>query len=1534
MSSTRSKDRELIATTASLVEFLRDVAMARQKRVVDVGEYKQVLWLDSLPDGVTVNHEAGPGDTLLAVPRFRQVAPPPPPAKLTGFLDRDDLLNSDLREPPLKEKGAGFITVRQGGSTGVIPGVVEKDASVVEAYYTYLDVWKAWAARDRKQKPYRIWYEGLAQAAHLVAEQEDQYELVLGFGLLTWRTPGGTVIRNHLFTTRLIAVIDADKDEVRLVIDPDAATRAQDRELLDGEVGYDPTRVEWVHDQIRDEAVVTPLVDGEALVKTWADKALDVDTPFIADWRPQPAPASGPDEEVLGRPEVRLAPAVVLRRRERASLIGYYDAMLRALRGPKAQAPLGLAQLVTSMEAEERLAWLEEEGATSGEVLGADPLFPLPANPEQMRIMERLRVNNGVVVQGPPGTGKTHTIANLMSALLAQGQRVLVTSQKAQALRVLRDKLPPEVAKLCVSITDLDRGGSAELEASVKAMSTRYASFDPVAHDAEVAKSEQRRRELMSKVDSLTEAIRQLREAETVVHPEVAPGYSGTLAQIATKLRAEAPRLGWVPVPLPAELADAPSFADGLPLTADEAAELLRLLRTQTPERLARTNQRPVSVDDYPSAAEVAELVAAEAKARQVAEQGATEVSRHLSSLDEAMLTRLRAKVESARQLTSLLGLPLDARAWSLDDWAVRAIRDGLGGHNGALWAQIASGRAQLTEAQQALGELGFRDIVVRAGAPGTPTARYEVVKALHDYLAAGGKLRSAFKSSEQRAAEPVLERATVDGLPVTTPEQIELLCRALKAQAAMETVGRGFMIVGATVTGAPDESVHQSVARIVDLYARLDLVQRFLATVTEIRTALATTESFLPLTSPAEWQDFIDALEGVRLRLETDAASARLLAVADRLAADAKAEHAPPELARAAEAVLARDVDAYARALDGLAAVAQEIEEQAACERLLGRLRERHPALAELLESTVDNPEWTERIAHWEEAFAWARADTFFQRQRQAGREQQLEAELNDTIARLRQENASLAALRAWGHCLRRMTAHQAQALQAYEQHMRSLGKGTGKYAAKYRGLARQAMREARNAVPAWIMPLDVVLETLAPIRDSFDVVIVDEASQASIEDLFLLWLAPRVIVVGDDKQCAPSQVRLGELEPIFSKLTSYLPDLPGYLRDAFTPRSSLFDLLRTRFGAVIPLREHFRCMPEIIEFSSRQFYADEPLVPLRQFGADRLPPLRAVRVEGAYTEGSNTRLRNPVEAEAIVSQIEQCLADPAYKDKTMGVVVLQGTGQVQLLHRLLLERIDPAEWQARRLRVGTPPDFQGDERDIIFISLVIAEKRAAITGTEWQRRFNVAASRARDQMWLFHSVGLDQLSPNDLRASLLSYMLNPPPQLVAEPLRDVTPDEPHPAFRSLFDQRVFCRIAAKGYHVMPQVQVNGRAIDLVVTGAKGRLAIGCDGQVWPGTPEQHAADLDRERELQRAGWRFWRVRESEFAYDPDAALASLWTTLRRLGIGKYNPADFAGSASTATVWTPTQLSDVEGLDGLEGDSPEELDDVLLGQP
>ena len=287
------------------------------------------------------------------------------------------------------------------------------------------------------------------------------------------------------------------------------------------------------------------------------------------------------------------------------------------------------------MEADERLAWLEEEGAASGEVLGADPLFPLPANPEQMRIMERLRGNNGVVVQGPPGTGKTHTIANLMSALLAQGQRVLVTSQKAQALRVLRDKLPAEVAKLCVSITDLDRGGSAELEGSVKAMSNRYAG---------VRRGRARRRggpggAAPGRAGGPGRRAHRpgpgaARGGDAPCTRRWRPATRARSAEIARRLHDAAPRLGWMPVPAARRLRRA----------AADRGRGRRSCCACSPRRrrsgLARVHQRPVDVsDDYPAADEVR----AHGRRRGVGPAGGRSTARPRSPATSTALRRGRA---------------------------------------------------------------------------------------------------------------------------------------------------------------------------------------------------------------------------------------------------------------------------------------------------------------------------------------------------------------------------------------------------------------------------------------------------------------------------------------------------------------------------------------------------------------------------------------------------------------------------------------------------------------------------------------------------------------------------------------------------------------------------------------------------------------------------------------------------------------------------------------------------------------------------
>lgn len=157
--------------------------------------------------------------------------------------------------------------------------------------------------------------------------------------------------------------------------------------------------------------------------------------------------------------------------------------------------------------------------------------------------------------------------------------------------------------------------------------------------------------------------------------------------------------------------------------------------------------------------------------------------------------------------------------------------------------------------------------------------------------------------------------------------------------------------------------------------------------------------------------------------------------------------------------------------------------------------------------------------------------------------------------------------------------------------------------------------------------------------------------------------------------------------------------------------------------------------------------------------------------------------------------------------------------------------------------------------------------------------QRFNVAASRARDQMILFHSVTLNDIGNNNcMRYKLLGYCQNP--------LGDQASfDSVKHRFDSPFEEAVYRRLVARGYLVTPQVQVNGYRIDLVVEGEHNRLAVECDGERWHG-PDAYEADMFRQKVLERAGWQFWRVRGRHFYQDADRAMESLWTTLEEMEI------------------------------------------------
>ena len=536
-----------------------------------------------------------------------------------------------------------------------------------------------------------------------------------------------------------------------------------------------------------------------------------------------------------------------------------------------------------------------------------------------------------------------------------------------------------------------------------------------------------------------------------------------------------------------------------------------------------------------------------------------------------------------------------------------------------------------------------------------------------------------------------------------------------------------------------------------------------------------------------------------------------------------------------------------------------------------------------------------------WLEAWNWRQAVMFLDRIDGHHRLRQLFDERKTLTVALARTYQELVAEKTWLGVFYNSPDSVRQALQAYLAAVRAIGKGTGSRAVLYRRDARKAMTRAYSAVPCWVLPQWRVSEAIPAELGVFDLVIVDEASQSDISALPALLRGKKLLVVGDDKQVSPSAVGLA---------AQVIEDLRNrFLREQehgelMTPERSIYDLANVVFaGNSVMLKEHFRCVPAIIEFSNREFYEND-IQPLRVPKAnERLdPPLVDVFVKGGNRQGDV----NKPEAKAVVDEIEAILADQQFEGRSIGVVTLLGTAQAAHIHELVSERISPVDVVARKIAIGPPPVFQGRERDIMLVSMVLGPgDRAAANRADMHQRFNVAFSRARDRMYLFRSVAETEFKEDSLNGRVIRHFKQPFRQDVrkVQALRDKC--------QSGFEIEMFDELVKRGYRVEPQVPSGGYYIDFVVEGNEGRrLAIECDGDRFHG-PGQWQDDMARQRVLERAGWTFWRCFASSFVRRRQEVLHDLFDTLDRLSIEPLG-----AESVDNTVWVHYKEVDPYGVD------------------
>jgi very-short-patch-repair endonuclease len=1087
-------------------------------------------------------------------------------------------------------------------------------------------------------------------------------------------------------------------------------------------------------------------------------------------------------------------------------------------------------------------------------------LMPLPTNPEQEQVARRLAEHRGVTVQGPPGTGKTHTIANLVSHLVGHGKRVLVTSQKEQALGVLRDKIPESIRDLSVAVLGSSTSSLAQLDQSVQAIYEKAVGLDRGPARTRVKSLDfqltQTQREIGALRNRIAASIERERESYTIGTVSHTPS---TLGQWLASNEAE---LGYIPDEL------APGTV--CPLDTAEFTALFQLAKELATDDRAEARLVLPAVAALPTASELASVTAElrEVRDRLAETENAVQDRVALERLSPAELAALTESVAQAAERLEQLEQPWLAtirgelrNAAFAATWRdqMKAIREGI--EELAAWGNRLLGHAVVLPDEG----LPSKELLDQLGQ-------------LRDRLAAGKGVSKLLQKDLYRAREA----CQVDEEPPRSADDVELCIIEARARRRRYELIRRWndairRVGGPLLDDGTPYPEYQLGDHVDGLRGAFDWEEGGWDALRERLSSCGVRVQQVPVS--ADLAELAGTLRTAALHVREKELSGQLDAV-HKLLADGKAQPRASYLWSALlDAFITGAWEQWGQTVDEVRRVRGLVEGVARFDMLLGRLRAAAPAWAGLIFDSpgsgsgpgADAAGTALRAWEWRQADVWLRAIT------SAGDPAVLQRQLEEKLRLASRVTADLAAESAWLRLSERLTDPERRALTAWVQALRKVGKGTGKYAAHWRAEAQKAMRDAQAAVPVWIMPAHRVVESFDATTARFDVVIVDESSQCDLFGLAALAIADKAVIVGDDKQISPSAVGTEE-SAVHELITQHIADLPqSGLLDI---KSSLYDMAKMRYPGVIMLREHFRCLPEIIEFSNGLSY-NGAILPLREQPAD--PSWQSVvdvfLEDGFREKGTDT---NEAEASFIVDKIASLCADPAYDGKTFGVISLLGDAQAALIEGRLVSRLGEKEMERREIRCGNAYHFQGDERDVMFLSMVVAagegRRIGALTKEADRQRVNVAASRARDQMWCVRSVALDELHPDDVRGLLIRHCQSPSRV-------SASVDAAAASFDSDFERDVYRQIVARGYRVKTQYKVGRYRIDQVISGDRARLAVELDGDAYHG-PDRFEADRNRQAILERLGWTFHRIRGSAYYRNPEEALSSLWEHLEALGI------------------------------------------------
>ena len=1134
--------------------------------------------------------------------------------------------------------------------------------------------------------------------------------------------------------------------------------------------------------------------------------------------------------------------------------------------------------------------------------------FPLPFNKEQKQIYENYLKNRLTVVTGPPGTGKSHTIVNILCSLLAQGKRVLVTAQTDKALESLLDKIPETFDDLIFTKIQLETNQNRfSLEKSIgnisKILSDNfYLNVETKIEELDNLKAEY--------VKLKSEIIRAL-EKEYLKYNLNDTFKDLRAYQIVEKFESkESEEWNWIQDELSNEV------ISNFEVIKDEILKYKQLVGIE----IRYNNVINIDISTILKNLEGFDF-------------------KNFLSIQEQYIKQLNYLGLNEYSKEKVLKIQLEnitkiANEFSNSDIVLKNIKE-LENLQKQINNRFTQENITINKSFSNLTENGTKYLLD-----------------IETYLsfAENGKAGFFTKLTNSNFKQvSYLEQFTINGKKCNTKTEI------LQLKSAIEnllTINKNFTLLkqnGFSFSYDDNSNLYEKSLVLNEVLKKIE-------TNKEVVSKIQFNADFINFSEHTQINLFdIDNLSKKAISLKDDIDKLgrinhqliEKLGVLNNIDSIIEQSSLKNEFSKFLPVEKIEDVQDF----ELLKTKFLEIGKQLEVEQTFLNLKK---YLRDLLPNTFDSLENIPNHYISKENFEYASANRFI-KENEFIDLQKCKEELSFINKKIFQVKCDILFDLAKSNFKNKFDSNEIDAfinlLNSYKfDYSQSLKKGI-KDNAKFQIAIRKKGSQISKNLSCWVMKFNDVLNSLEHEPEIFDCIIVDEASQLNFNSVLLGYYSENIIIVGDSKQTSP------DASMVDSNSFNHIKDkfLKDFLKDdiiQIRPDTSLFDLAKMVAGrSDLSLREHFRCVPEIIEFSKFHFY-DNSLRPLKQINSNRLNPKETVFVNDAFTEDKIVYK----EIEEIKKFLQRILKDEQYSNKSIGVVSLGLTKHTEKLKDIkedLANEFGKEKIDKHKLIIEDSPKFQGDERDVMIVSFGVAldfqklkenqnaKPRAIISDQDEFKKINVALSRAKEQMVLFHSVEHNDLQTNDFRNKILSFFKDE-----AKPISQLQIDNiniqryqhnvPEP-FDSWFECDIAKALIENGYsYIQPQynikeaelfynhklgkqVYINFK-IDLVVHNNGKMIAIECDGDPFHSLPEDVAYDIERQEFLERVGWKVYRVLYSAFKRSPQEEIQKIIDFIE-----KNTKKDHK-----TTIEKPIKLKE-EFEDEIEFENEEEISEYVL---